>query len=151
MRQPTSEPSLTSLEGLATSFPIVPVEEIPASDPSDAASALRPMVLVVDDKPAIADELTENLDRSGYAAIAAYDAETALETALLMPPDLALIDAQLSGSSGIDLATCLREKLPDCKIVMFSGDEGESELLNSVKRGLGSGVWGLKSSETVKK
>ena len=90
------------------------------------------MVLVVDGDPAIADELTESLSRNGYAAIAAYDAETALETALLVPQDLAVIDVRLSGTSGIDLASSLQEKLPDCKIVMFDGDESSSELVASV-------------------
>jgi ActR/RegA family two-component response regulator len=131
MRQPTDDLS-RPLDGLTTSFSIVPIKDIPAPEPSDAAITLRPMVLVVDGDPAIADELTESLSRNGYAAIAAYDAETALETALLVPPDLAVIDVRLSGTSGIDLASSLQEKLPDCKIVMFDGDESSSELVASV-------------------
>jgi ActR/RegA family two-component response regulator len=90
------------------------------------------MVLVVDSEPAIADELTESLARSGYAAIAAYDEETALETALFMPPDLAVIDVRLSGSSGLKLAAAIQEKLPDCKIVMFEGHDSSSALVASV-------------------
>jgi CheY-like chemotaxis protein len=132
MRHSISEPISGPHEGLTASFSVVPIEEIPAPEPSDAASALRPVVLVVDDEPAIADELTDTLAQSGYAAMAAYDAETALETALLVPPDLAVIDARLLESSGIDLATSLREKLPECKIVLISGDTGSSELLATV-------------------
>jgi CheY-like chemotaxis protein len=139
MRQPTAEPFPKSIEGLKTSFPVVPIKEIPVPDAADAASSLRPMVLVVDDEPAIADELTESLARSGYAAIAAYDAETALETALLMPPDLAVIDARLSGLSGIDLATSLRDTLPDCKIVMYAEYTADSEVLASVNAALDLG------------
>ena len=146
MRQPAVDSIFKSRGGMTTSFPIVPIEEIPAPAPSDAAGALRPMVLVVDGEPAIADTLTEILAQGGYAAIAAYDANTALETALLMPPDLAVIDVQLSGSSGIDLASSLRGDLPDCKIVMFAGDATGPEVLASVNaawsrvQGLGYGV-----------
>jgi CheY-like chemotaxis protein len=139
MGKSASAPISKPHEGLKASFPIVALEEIPAPEPSDAASALRPVILVVDGERAFADELTESLNRSGYAAIATYDAETALETALLVPPDLAVIDAWLSGSSGIELATSLQEKLPDCKIVMSSWDAADSEVLASVKAHL-SGV-----------
>ena len=59
MRQPAVDSIFKSRGGMTTSFPIVPIEEIPAPAPSDAAGALRPMVLVVDGEPAIADTLTE--------------------------------------------------------------------------------------------
>jgi DNA-binding response OmpR family regulator len=133
MREPNVEGVSRSHEGLTTSFPIVPIECIPAPEPSDAASALRPVVLVVEDEPGIADTLTEILDRNGYAAIPAYDAETALETALVVPPELAVIDVRLPGSSGMDLATSLRGKLPDCKILLISKDAASSELLATFK------------------
>jgi DNA-binding NtrC family response regulator len=132
MRHLIAEGVSAAQKGLTTSFPIVPIQGVPAPEPSEAASALRPVVLVVEDEPGIADTLTEILGRNGYAAIPAYDAETALETALLVPPELAVIDVRLPGSSGMDLATSLRGKLPDCKIVLISGDTGSSELLATV-------------------
>jgi ActR/RegA family two-component response regulator len=133
MREANGEEVSRAPEGLTTSFPIVPIAGVPAPEASDSAGALRPVVLVVDDEPGNADTLTEILDRNGYAAIPAYDAETALETALLVPPELAVIDVGLSGSSGMELADSLRGKLPDCKIVLISGDTGSSELLATVK------------------
>jgi len=132
MRQHNAEGVSESRKGL-TSFPTVPIESIPARKASDAASALRPVVLVVDDKPSIADSLTEILDRNGYAAIAVYDAESALETALVVPPDVAVIDAGLPASNGVELAASLRGKLPGCKIVLISGVTEDSELLAKIK------------------
>jgi CheY-like chemotaxis protein len=132
MHQANAERTHNVLEGLTTNFRIIPIAEIPAPEPSDAARELRPLVLVVDGGPAVADGLTEILDMNGYAVIGASDAETALETALLIPPDLAVIDARLLGSSGIQLATSLREKLPDCIVLMMEGDAPASELLGSV-------------------
>jgi DNA-binding response OmpR family regulator len=138
MHQRSSDRIIGTHGDLTTNFLIVPIEEVPAPKPSDAASDQRPMVLVVARKPEVADELTETLNGDGYAAIATYDAETALETALLMPPDLAVIDARLAGSSGIGLAAPLRENLPECRIVMFDGDDSSSEVHASVNAAMNS-------------
>jgi DNA-binding response OmpR family regulator len=89
------------------------------------------MVLVVDDESAIADTLAEILTRSGYTATPAYDAEDALETALLMPPELLITDVVLPGMSGIELAITIRRIFPDCKILLFSGQAATADLLAS--------------------
>lgn len=104
----------------ATNFTIVPMEEISASGLSVDSGALRPIVLVVDDEPSVADAYTEILNQSGYAAVAAYDGEGALETALLMPPDLLITDAALPGMSGVELAIAVNERIPDCKILLIA-------------------------------
>jgi CheY-like chemotaxis protein len=132
MLQPNVE-EVTGAQGGLTSFPIVPIASIPTPEGSDSASALRPVVLVVGAEPDSADTLTEILDRNGYAAIPAYDAESALETALLVPPELAVIDVGVSGTGGIDLATSLRESVPDCKVLLISKDAAKADLLATVK------------------
>ena len=91
------------------------------------------MVLVVDDESAIADTLTEILSRSGYAAMSAYDANDALELALLSPPELLVTDVVLPGMSGIELAITIKRIFPDCKILLFSGQASTLDLLASAK------------------
>jgi DNA-binding response OmpR family regulator len=91
----------------------------------------RPVVLVVDDESAIADTLSEILKLSGYAAISAYDGEEALETALLMPPELLVTDVTLPGMSGIELAIQMRRIYPDCSALLFSGHSATSDLVTS--------------------
>ena len=86
-------------------------------------------VLVVEDDAVVADTLVEILNQSGYAAIAAYDGTDAVETALLVPPDLVIADAALHGMSGIDVAKELRTKLPEVKIVLLDGDEAAAHAL----------------------
>jgi CheY-like chemotaxis protein len=90
--------------------------------------------LVVDDESAIADTLSEILNLSGYAAMPAYDGEEALETALLMPPELLITDVMLPGMSGIELAITIRRIFPDCRVLLFSGQAATSDLLTSAKR-----------------
>jgi len=112
-----------------TKFPTVPIEKVPA--PGSNATQYRPVVLVVDDESVIADTLAEILSRSGYAAMAAYDAEEALETALMMPPELLVTDVVLPGMSGIELSIKMKRIFPDCKVLLFSGQAATSGMLAS--------------------
>jgi len=105
--------------------PVVSIDDVPPAD----TSALRPVVLVVDDESAIADTVAEILSRSGYAALTAYDAEEALESALVTPPDMLITDVMLPGMSGIELAIKMRRMFPDCKILLFSGQAATVDLL----------------------
>jgi len=113
--------------GQATNFPIVPVAEIPAAGKSVDSEAYRPMVLVVDGEAAAADTLAEILKGNGYAAIAAYDGEGALENAFVMPPQVVISDVELPGMSGIELAIELRSKFPDCRFLLFSRNGTRSD------------------------
>lgn len=105
--------------------PVVSINDVPAADTSD----FRPVVLVVDDESAIADTLAEILSRSGYAALTAYDAEEALESAMMTPPEMLITDVVLPGMSGIELGIKMRRMFPDCKILLFSGQAATVDLL----------------------
>lgn len=100
--------------------------EVP--QPPDA-DAVRPVVLVVDDEPVIADTLAIILSRNGFAAFVAYDGRSALEMASVIPPDLLVSDVMMPGMTGIDLAIALVEKVKDCKILLFSGQASTMDLL----------------------
>jgi DNA-binding response OmpR family regulator len=105
--------------------PVVSINDVPPADTSE----FRPVVLVVDDESAIAETLAEILSRSGYAALTAYDAEEALESALMTPPDMLITDVVLPGMSGIELAIKMRRMFPDCKTLLFSGQAATVDLL----------------------
>jgi DNA-binding response OmpR family regulator len=115
-------------------FPVVPLDEVPAIVPTKGSAKHRPVVLVVDDESAIADTLSEILTLSGYTGMPAYDAEEALETALLMPPELLIADVMLPGMSGIELAIAMRRIYPDCRVLLFSGKAATTDLLSSANR-----------------
>ncbi|MGD0732510.1 MAG: response regulator [Terracidiphilus sp.] len=115
-------------KGKPTNFPVVPLAEIPASGSIADAGASRPLVLVADSEPAVADALVEILNRSGYAAIAAYDGGEALETALLVPPELVIANVELPGISAIELAFAVKSELPNCKILLLAGEKLASDL-----------------------
>jgi DNA-binding response OmpR family regulator len=113
----------------STTFPTVPIAEVPFPAEPRHAKAFRPIVLVVNDEPIIADTLAEILSQSGYAAMAAYDEKTALETAALVPPDLLISDVLLPQMSGVDLAIAVKSEAPDCKVILLAEQPSASELL----------------------
>lgn len=80
----------------------------PASGLSGRAGDAPPRLLVVDDEPAILSGLTIRLQSAGYQVDTAVDAPSALRTAALHPPDLAVLDRRLPGMHGDELATELR-------------------------------------------
>ena len=117
-----------------TKFETVSIKDVPVSEELREAIAYRPVVLVVDDESVIADTIAEILTRKGYAAIPVYDAEEALETALVMPPELLLTDVVLPGMSGIELSIKIKRIFPDCKILLFSGQAATTEMLTSANQ-----------------
>ncbi len=93
------------------------------------APSSRPRVLVVDDESAIADTIAKILSLSGFPAVAAYDGNDALETALLRPPELLITDVALPGMNGIELAVTIKRIFPECKILLFSGQASTADLI----------------------
>jgi len=93
----------------------------------------QPVVLVVDDEQVIADTLTAILARSGFAVIPAYNGATALEIARVIPPDLLITDVFMPGMNGIDLAIAIRAAIPDCKVLLFSGQASTVDLLTAAR------------------
>jgi DNA-binding response OmpR family regulator len=100
--------------------------------PADRTN-FRPLVLIVDDESLIADTLSTILNQSGYACIAAYNAEGALDVVRLTPPQLLITDVVMPGVSGIDLGVEVRALVPDCKVLLFSGQASTVDLLGDPK------------------
>lgn len=91
-------------------------------------------VFVVDDEQCIADTLTTILRTCGYEAIALYDGESAWSACSKTAPDLVISDVVMPGISGIDLAIRIRERYPECKVLLFSGMAASSDLLEDARR-----------------
>jgi DNA-binding NtrC family response regulator len=101
-------------------FKVVPLSEVPSKFPAPESSTL-PVILVVDDEPLIANTLVAILRKQNYAATAAYNAEEALAIAKIIPPDYLITDILMPRMTGIDLAIAIKESIPDCKVLLFSG------------------------------
>jgi len=109
-------------------FETVPIAEIPTAR-AKVVDQKPTIVMVVDDEKVIADTLVAILARSGYTAIAAYDGESALESARRTPPQMVITDVCMPGMGGIELAVAIRGSYPECKILLFSGQMATVDLL----------------------
>jgi DNA-binding response OmpR family regulator len=112
-------------------FQVVPLDEVPLAE--RMAQPNPPLVLIVDDERVIADTLSVILSNSGFAVMTAYDATTALEFASVIPPDLLLTDVSMPGMNGVELAIALVQSVPDCKILLFSGQASTIDLLDKAQ------------------
>src|SRR5688572_21294741 len=82
-----------------------------------------PLVLVVDDNPAITSSLSRLLAAERYRITVCHSGADALRCAEEEPPVAALVDIHLPDVSGLVLSQKLRERLgPDCPIIVLSGD-----------------------------
>lgn len=90
--------------------------------------ALR-RVLVVDDEQLIANTLALILNRSGFEACAAYSAEDALEKAREISPDVLISDVIMDGMTGVEAAIRISEMVPNCRVLLFSGQAATATLL----------------------
>ncbi|HLY42147.1 MAG TPA: response regulator [Terracidiphilus sp.] len=86
-------------------------------------------VLVVDDEKSIADSLGLIFSSHGYEVRVAYSAEQALELSLAWSPGLAILDVILPKMNGIDLAIVFKGMLPDCHVILFSGQIVTEDLM----------------------
>ncbi|MCF6385801.1 response regulator transcription factor [Mycobacterium sp. MBM] len=65
----------------------------------------------------------------------AIGAEQAIAVVHELQPDIVLCDVRMQGSSGLDLCLSLRERDPDCKVVMLSVYDDEQYLFQALRVG----------------
>src|SRR5437868_10605605 len=92
------------------------------------ASQLKPKVLVADDEQVIANTLAIILNQSGFEARAVYSGEGAVELLDSFKPDMLISDVIMTGMTGIEAAITTRARLPQCKILLFSGQAATADL-----------------------
>ncbi len=95
----------------------------------------KPKVLVVDDEHVIADTLAIILNQNGFEALPAYTGEDAIDRARKLRPDLLISDVIFKNESitGIDVAIQVRQSVPGCKILLFSGQAATADLLETAR------------------
>ena len=103
----------------------------------DAASAKadaqrRPRVAIVDDDAEMRALLRDVLERSGWSVREHASGEALLPSLDAAPPDAIVLDNVMAGAAGLDLLSCIRQRLPRTPVVLvtaFGGAEVEAEAL----------------------
>lgn len=88
-------------------------------------------ILVVDDDESLRDTVALMLEREGFEPVLAADGRTGFEQAMLLRPDLALVDLRMPGMTGIEICKQLRGAQVETPIIVLSavGDEIDKVLL----------------------
>jgi CheY-like chemotaxis protein len=92
---------------------------------------IRPTVLVIDDDHGNADTLAMVLNISGFEATPVYSSAHGLELAQQIAFDHLITDVIMPGMNGIDAAIAIRHVLPNCRILLVSGNNNTAELLDA--------------------
>jgi DNA-binding response OmpR family regulator len=91
-------------------------------------------ILVIDDDEPLRDTIGVLLERENFLPIFAADGKTGFEKALLLKPQLLLVDLRLPAMSGIEVCRQLRADRVSTPIIVLSaiGDEVDKVLLLEV-------------------
>ena len=105
-------------------------------------------VAIVDDHSLVRDGLRARLSVvPGLLVVGeAASGEQALALAAADPPDLMLVDVGMRGMNGIELATALRERHPQIRVLMLSMYDNREYVLSAIRAGARGYV--LKESPT---
>jgi two-component system, OmpR family, phosphate regulon response regulator PhoB len=96
-----------------------------------------PVILIVEDEPAIRELLQVNLKHAGYLVLQAGDTRSAQMQIDASLPDLVLIDWMLPGQSGADFSKKLRGDLRtrDLPIILLTARVEESDKIKGFESG----------------
>lgn len=88
-------------------------------------------ILVIDDDESLRDTIGVMLEQEDFRAVLIADGRAGYEKALLLKPDLILVDLRLPGMSGVEICKQLRAANVQTPIIVLSalGDEVDKVLL----------------------
>jgi len=96
---------------------------------------LKRTVLIVDDEAIVRNSLSEYLEAAGYAVLSATDAEEALALLRERGADIAILDVNLPGTSGMDLLNNIKQTYPAAGVVILTGYGTVEDAVEAMKRG----------------
>jgi len=100
-----------------------------------AIQAVRPLVLVVDDEPVIADIVSRYLQQAGCDTGIAENGYEALHLALTRRPDLVVLDIMLPGIDGIEVMRRLRDDRNDILVILLTARGEPIDRIAGLRRG----------------
>jgi CheY-like chemotaxis protein len=90
---------------------------------------LKPVILCVDDDTVILNYERVLLERSGYSVLTASSAQQALRLVSVCHCDAVLLDYEMPGMNGYEIATAIKRVRPELTVILLSGGEVPSQAL----------------------
>jgi CheY-like chemotaxis protein len=97
-------------------------------------SSEKVKIIVIDDEALIAETVVEILTQEGFDAVSVSSGFSAIELAKELRPAIILSDVIMPGLNGIETGIKIREIVPNCKIVLFSGQAATVDLLENARK-----------------
>ena len=94
----------------------------------------RTLLLVDDDEPFV-KRLARAMERRGFIPETAESVAAGKAIAQARPPAYAVVDLRLEDGNGLDVVETLRERRPDCRIVVLTGYGAIATAVAAVKIG----------------
>lgn len=92
-------------------------------------------LLLVDDDESFVKRLAKAMEKRGFLPETAESVAEGKAIALSRPPAFAVVDLRLEDGNGLDVVEALREKRPDCRIVVLTGYGAIATAVAAVKIG----------------
>ena len=105
-----------------------------ADDLGADLGADRSLLLVDDDEPFV-KRLAKAMEKRGFLPDTAQSVAEGRAKAQANPPASAVVDLRLEDGNGLDVIETLREKRPDCRIVVLTGYGAIATAVAAVKIG----------------
>lgn len=91
-------------------------------------------ILIVEDEPELAQTLRDYLERAGFRVQVVYDGVAAVSLFQHTPPDLVLLDLNLPGMDGLDVAREMRKR-SQIPVIMVTARVEEADRLIGLELG----------------
>jgi CheY-like chemotaxis protein len=110
---------------VTTEVPAQPMRQSSPSSPEPSAPSQSRRFLIVDDHRDAAEALRALLESSGHEVVTCYDGASAFQAAKDYQPQVVILDIGLPDVSGYEVASRLRESLPQVVLIALSGRSRE--------------------------
>ena len=94
-----------------------------------------PTLLLVDDDEAFLKRLAKAMEKRGFSVETADSVAAGRAIGTARPPAYAVVDLRLADGNGLDVVETLRERRPECRIVVLTGYGAIATAVAAVKIG----------------
>jgi len=95
----------------------------------------KPVILVIEDDPAVRRGIVDVLEYAGYATLEAADGHAGMDAALTFHYRLLLLDLVMPGPSGFDILSALKKKRPGQPVIILSARGEENDRVRGLVNG----------------
>jgi DNA-binding NtrC family response regulator len=105
------------------------------SSPSPKMALVRPLLLVVDDDPAVPRIIERVAAGIGFDVVTCRSGGEAMRALQRRPADLAMVDLRMPEVNGLDLLRQVRTSVPGCEVILMTAYAAVDSAVEAIKLG----------------